>query len=1442
MAELHFVTTNDNTQFVKSMNEVQSKFGQIEKEATTTGGSLNSLFSKIAGAAGMAAGAVSLKEIASQVVNVRGEFEQLEIAFGTMLGSTEKANKLMGQLTQTAARTPFDLKGIAQGAKQLLAYGTSADEVNDTLIGLGDIASGLSIPLNDLVMLYGTTMVQGRMFTQDLRQLQGRGIPIVDALAQHFGVAKEEIAQMVTDGKVKAADFQAALMSLSQEGGQFAGLMSKQSASLSGQISNIEDSIASMFNDIGKASQGAISAALSGVSAIVENYKSVGATILSLAGTYGTYKVAVVLVGAVERAHAKVLAQANIQKKLAAANNIQLANSDAMAAARKAIFTGSIKANTKALLKNSAAMLTNPAVLITAGVVALVAATVALTRALDTQARAQEAVNKLNDKRAQAIEDEQAKAKSLIDTIKDQTATEMQRAKAYEELSKLMPNLTKQFSQLDIAQQSSAKSQEELNKEAEKAQFDKLAKDIEETKRKLASAQRDYSTTTTTLAGVARASVQIKRQQAILADLQNQLADLTKAREEAAKASVKQEDADAKLNITLLRQQIIAQELAVKTAKANYAKSMTNANKQLVEDAESTLKSLTEKYDLASQTAWVSSSKLQDDITKSLQDAANERASILNNSIQDERAKREAEYWQEIKEIRQQAAEYKKANNGRSSSAFAKKEENATLKFNLDVASLDKQFAEWKKNFEQATAKISVDMELADLKQAEDLATSYADKLKAQNDLHEKQIALLKQEGELAKQKAIDDRFGAGTYTKYKTGATSDINASSLQEIATMEQEYDKQLSLSVASKTQEFHQQQLAQDIADFEQYWQEVLDIETERQEQLQAIRKGESGMSEEQVNSVADKKLTLSQASHGIDQTEEGIIKRQEQLIKAFATNSFDIIQQAAAKLDEEVKNQINTLNAELDSVRAEKEQNEQNISDTQAQISQTTDQETINALTERLNALLTKKTDLLTREQTLQGTINKTTTSNTKLQQQATNAEMQAGQSVMTSGQNQAKVLELVSGSFGSVKSAADAVSQTLGGALSKNGKKALETISGVADFGIQMCQNIGQVTQAVISAQTGAAEGMSKAMQAAETASMVLMIISMVVQAVMKIIEIAQKFSKQQQMQDDIDRLKDKIDDLNFKHEQMERHYKDKSGVEYYKGLARSAEAYNEVIVAQTQALNEAKNLYEYNASRYSDDSDKVKDAKKQYQDLQGDLNDTLDKQADAFQQLFDDLLTTDVQSFSESLADNLVEGFENGTEGIRDTWDDMLKDLMKSMLKKQLANALASLYAPIFDQMNARAKDGELTTQEIDQINQMLNNTQGQAEAIAQTYYNLMSERGLLDDADNEGSRGGFQSMSQDTADELNARFTALQIEGANVVVASQATNGYLLQMLQNDDARLGVLRSFQESLAVASVVAQQQLDQMLVVAENTGLLSETNRRLKSIEQNTERL
>lgn len=313
MEGLHFDITGDNSNLLRKLEESRNGVRSTSKQIEDSGMSIEQMFGRMTTAAAAFGVSLGAKQLVSDITRVRGEFQQLEVAFNTMLGSKEQADTLMSQLVKTAAITPFDLQGVANGAKQLLAYGTAAEDVNGTLVRLGDIAAGLSIPLNDLVWLYGTTMTQGRLFTQDLRQFQGRGIPLADELAKQFGVAKDKVGELVTAGKIGFPEVQKAIESMTNEGGKFGGLMEAQSKTITGRISNIEDAIATMFNQIGKENESIINGALSGASYLVEYWQEVAIAIESAAIAYGTYKAAVMTTAALQGAEQTLKVDAEIE-------------------------------------------------------------------------------------------------------------------------------------------------------------------------------------------------------------------------------------------------------------------------------------------------------------------------------------------------------------------------------------------------------------------------------------------------------------------------------------------------------------------------------------------------------------------------------------------------------------------------------------------------------------------------------------------------------------------------------------------------------------------------------------------------------------------------------------------------------------------------------------------------------------------------------------------------------------------------------------------------------------------------------------------------------------------------------------------------------------------------------------------------------------------------
>lgn len=366
------------------------------------------------------AGAFAVQQLVQNIIKVRGEFQQLEVSFNTMLGSEEKASELMDQLIRTAATTPFDLQGIANGARQLLAYGENVENVNDDLIRLGNIAAGLNQPLNDLVYLYGTTMTQGRLYTQDYNQFVGRGIPLGRELANVLGVAESKVREMVEAGKVGFPEVQKALQNLTNEGGMFYNLMEEQSKTITGQISNIEDSISTMFNEIGNRSEGIINSSLSGVSYLIEHYEQVGRVLVGLVATYGVYKTAVMAVTAMQA--------------------LQTAGVGALTTA-ETIHYGWLVLVEKAQKMLNATMLANPYVLVATLIAGVVAATISMKNEEERLREAEEDYQAAKQKTIEAEEEHRRKMEELCNVAGDESLATDTRREALNRLEQKYPDI-----------------------------------------------------------------------------------------------------------------------------------------------------------------------------------------------------------------------------------------------------------------------------------------------------------------------------------------------------------------------------------------------------------------------------------------------------------------------------------------------------------------------------------------------------------------------------------------------------------------------------------------------------------------------------------------------------------------------------------------------------------------------------------------------------------------------------------------------------------------------------------------------------------------------------------------------------------------------------------------------------------------------------------------
>ena len=660
MGSVKFEVTGNNKNVLAAFRGVQDGVKQMAQIVEQQGQSIENVFSRIRSIASVAFAGFTVKEIVSTLANVRGDFQQFEIAFETMLHSGEKAKAMISDLANLAATTPFDMKGVVAGAKQLLAYGFAADQITDTMRRLGDISAGLGLNLQDLTWLYGTTMVQGRLFTRDLMQFTGRGIPMTEALAKQFGVTKDKVSELVTAGKIGFPEVEKAIKSMTDEGGQFGGLMEKQSHSITGQISNIKDTIKMAINDLGTQTEGLMNDALDITSTVIDHWKEIGEVILAAASAIGLYKAMAVSVAAFDSATANVgyaaelsaldallpkkeeakktdleeavakgqlsAAQAELvaskreevaayvaelqtkakamqdevhalENKLAlqdnevqslqdaydaldnnvsaeiretAATNLNTAANERnniakhLKAARENAATAATNANTasqglntaaterdtatkgiwaqvtllceKAQIAWNASMFSSPLFLIAATIAAV---TYAVYKLATAESAHEEAVRKSNeawDEFDNKVKERQQNIENLIRTIQSETATEYQKAEAYQKLASLAPQLTEEYDQATLASIDFAKVQKDTAEAIDNLKYEKAIEDVEKYRNTIESinqqieqdAKYNGSKGSSFLLG------QLDRAQEALNQAEDKLANIVQLRDQAA--------------------------------------------------------------------------------------------------------------------------------------------------------------------------------------------------------------------------------------------------------------------------------------------------------------------------------------------------------------------------------------------------------------------------------------------------------------------------------------------------------------------------------------------------------------------------------------------------------------------------------------------------------------------------------------------------------------------------------------------------------------------------------------------------------------------------------------------------------------------------------------------------------------------------------------------
>ncbi len=436
----------DNEEAIRKFRELQQTAKTVTSNVVNDADRMDIAMQKLGNTLAQIGVGVSLAGFVRQLAMTRGEFQQLEVAFTTLLQSKKKADALMAEMVELAAKTPFDLQGVADGARQMLAYGFAAEDITDTLTRLGNVAAGLGLPLERLTYLYGTTAVQGRLYARDMLQFTSSGIPVLQELAKMYGKTTEEINAMVSAGKIGFEDVKKVIEGMTNEGGQFYNLMQEQSKTISGLISNLGDAIDSMFNNMGKSSEGVITGVLHGTISLVENYQKVLDVLIPLIAAYGAYKAVLIATAAIQKVQTTVAATKAIleqTKMLTRATQAQI------------LFNQAVKAN--------------PYVLAASALAALVAVIWRFSSRAKEAAENVDALANVNKQVAEQTDAEAARIKSLQDIVSNANTAYSARKKALDDLKAIVPSYHANLSEEGALINNNTEALQEYIKEFERS-------------------------------------------------------------------------------------------------------------------------------------------------------------------------------------------------------------------------------------------------------------------------------------------------------------------------------------------------------------------------------------------------------------------------------------------------------------------------------------------------------------------------------------------------------------------------------------------------------------------------------------------------------------------------------------------------------------------------------------------------------------------------------------------------------------------------------------------------------------------------------------------------------------------------------------------------------------------------------------------------------------
>lgn len=1373
--EINFTIRANNENFLRALREVQTAVDETVDAVEDGGQDVDSVLSKLGKFASMTAVAAGVQKFVSQMVKVRSEFQAADTAIQTLLGSKEKADALMSKVREFAQISPLEFSDVTQATQMMLGFNIEAEKIPRFLQAIGDVSMGNTNQFNSLTLAFSQMSATGKLMGQDLNQMINAGFNPLQQMAKTTGKSISELKDEMSKGAISAEMVQQAFVDATSAGGQFYQMSENASKTIQGQISMLEDAMSAAFNELGKQSEGLIMKGISGATTLVENYEKVGAIVASLAASYGTYRAALIVATIAEKAHATSLWTA--------------VKATRAAAVAQAALNAVVKAN--------------PYVLLAAAVVGVATAVWALRDSSTAAEKAEKAHQKAIGETNTALEDRRKEAEDCIRVVQDETETITAQVTAYNKLKTLCPELTRLYDIEALSVLNLADAQKVLNEERDKSYKSSVIQGLNESTEKILQLEKKlegfknatpFESTAYTPKEIESWRNQLNEQLEIRKKYQ---ADLQKIEEAEKQAETKTEN---KTSYTE----------AFNKAKAEYdlaRKAVEDAKKGTSEDytkAVADLETKEKAFKDLGGTTFDKSSKTAEDLRKET-----DQYLTLIDQQQLEMKRGKEDLWNQVRNAEISAMKDSSAKTMAEMEQQYKERKQAIERQQEDL--LRSRVSDAKTAFEANPSNKGKSFDGSGISLTSEEIESFK---KLYNSLDEERAKQQQEYWNKERSSLNEYLIEYGTFTQKKT-ALEEEYAKKIEEASTFGDKMSLKAQLN--SRLSDLTNEEFNKSVN-----WEGVFnDLDNISLDYLQRLKErlkdalnnkdisaDNAKVIAERINEI-DKQISSRKSEwknvfgvaipelEKIRQQEQDIADAQEELAKAQERYNAAVMQAASAKQDIATYMRQNGVSvADAQSITAS---DFQQYADMFTGLGKSTDE-----LANKFQGLASSEKGLETSTQGL------------------ANAQSGAEEAAASSGSSMASTIAIIDaivhGINDNVQSMVDLLDQ-LDVADTKFGK-GFQSFAESSKYATQAWESLksGDFV-GVASGVVGSLKTLGDALGKWGIAGFGYSDSNLAD-------DLERLTASNENLKNSIDVLADKMEDSESLADiesiyEKQKEYLQQSIANTQESMIRTGAVYNNgflgiggakssnykidkvissaewervsSIVGQT--VNSAGDFWKLTSEQMSDVSayaadiyDKIKQAA---DDGVGDVSQFMDAYIDYYKQL-DELESARQEKLTNITFDSITDEFssaledmDSDAEDFTDNFEDMIRSaIVNSMMVEKYKSQLEKWYKTFSDSMT----DGTLTD---DELNALRSEYDSIVKDALEERKNLIEAIGLgsSSSTDNNATSGGFQTMSQDSADELNGRFTALQMSGEEIkrTLAESAMYQYQLVSLTTD-------------------------------------------------------